>query len=93
MSSQEYEPTKRDRLRPLELLGLSLVISVFAAVVVGFSTRDWKFLVPVIGLGVFVVCVLLFALLSLTFTPNQQDIEARKSLQHPQKSQDAEGER
>ncbi len=62
-------PSMRDRLRPLELLGFSGVIALFAGIVILFSTRNWT--IALIGFGVaFIVAILVIALLALSEKPN-----------------------
>lgn len=62
-------PSLRDRLRPLELLGLSAVIGVFTGLVLLLTTREW-WLVGV-GFGVtFILAVMTIALLALSASPN-----------------------
>jgi hypothetical protein len=62
-------PSLRDRLRPLELLGLSAIIGVFTGLVLLLTTREW-WLVGV-GFGVtFILSVMTIALLALSARPN-----------------------
>lgn len=65
-------PSLRDRLRPLELLGLSAVIGVFTGLVLLLTTREW-WLVGV-GFGVsFILAVMTIALLALSARPNADE--------------------
>lgn len=65
-------PSLRDRLRPLELLGLSAVIGVFTGLVLLLTTREW-WLVGV-GFGVaFILSVMTIALLALSAVPNPDE--------------------
>ncbi|CAG7622513.1 ABC transporter ATP-binding protein [Leucobacter soli] len=80
----EVTPSRRDRLRPLELLGFSGVLAVFAGLVVLMVTRDA--VRTVIGVGIaFIVIVLVLALLGLGGKPSAEDVEARKDLRPPAK--------
>ena len=75
-------PSRRDRLRPLELLGISGVLGVFAGLVVLMATRD--LILAAIFFGVaFIVTVMVVALIGLGGTPSDEDLEARKDLQTP----------
>jgi hypothetical protein len=66
------QPSKRDRTRPAELLGLSAVIAVFVAVVVMFSSRD--LLLAVIALGAtFILSLVILATLSLTVDASPEE--------------------
>lgn len=75
-------PSRRDRLRPLELLGFSAVLGVFAGGIVFFATRDWVLALVFLGVA-FIVSVMMVALVGLGGKPSQEDLEARKDLQRP----------
>jgi len=63
-AEEVHVPSLRERLRPLELLGISLVLGLFAGLVTGLTSRDW--LLAVIMLGVaFVVALVVLAMLAL----------------------------
>lgn len=72
-------PSKRDKLRPLELVGFSAVLAVFATAVVLFATRDFRLAAVVLGL-VFIVSLMVVALIGLGIKPNPEDVEARKRI-------------
>ncbi len=65
-------PTRQDRLRPLEFVGISAVIAVFVGLVVLLSTRQ-----PVLSLvffGVaFIVSLVVIAMLSLAVKPDEAE--------------------
>jgi len=66
------EPSKRDRTRPAELLGLSGVIAVFVGLVVMLSSRD--LLLAVIGLGAtFILTLVILATLALTVDASPEE--------------------
>ena len=66
------EPSKRDRTRPAELLGLSAVIAVFVAAVVLLSSRD--LLLGVIALGAtFILSLVILATLALTVNASPEE--------------------
>ena len=68
-----FRPTRKDRLRPLELVGLSAVMAAFVGLVVLMSTRE--FVVALIGFGVaFIVVLVAIAMFSLTFKPDEAEI-------------------
>ena len=60
-------PTRRDRMRPLELLGLAGAIGVFAGLVVGLATREWGLAAIFFGV-IFIVSLVVLAMLSLAAT-------------------------
>lgn len=75
-------PSRRDRLKPLELVGFSAVLAVFTGLVVLLTTRD--IVLALIFLGVaFIVVVMVVALVGLGGKPSAEDDEARKDLQRP----------
>lgn len=76
-------PSRRDRLRPAELLIFAGILSVFAAGVIAFSTRQWVTAAIAFGL-VFIVVTVTLALLGLGGKPSEEDVEARKDLQQPE---------
>lgn len=75
-------PSRRDRLRPLELVGFSTVLAVFAGLVVLMATRDIA-LAGIFAAVAFIVSVMMVALIGLGGKPSAEDDEARKDLQHP----------
>lgn len=68
-----HGPSRKDRLRPVELLVMSAIVAVFVGVVVAASTRD-------IGLGAiflgvaFIVSLVTLATLSITGRPDDAEI-------------------
>ncbi len=75
-------PSRRDRLRPLELLGFATVLGVFAGLIVLLATRDIVLSLVFLGVG-FIVSVMMVALIGLGGKPSEEDLEARKDLQKP----------
>jgi uncharacterized membrane protein YgaE (UPF0421/DUF939 family) len=66
------QPSRRDRTRPAELLGLSAVIAIFVAVVVMLSSRDW--MLGVIALGAtFILSLVILATLALTVNASPEE--------------------
>jgi hypothetical protein len=62
-------PTRKDRTRPVELIGLSAVFGVFTGLVVGFATREWLLAVIFFGV-VFIVSLVALAMIMLGQTPD-----------------------
>ena len=63
------EPTRRQKLRPIEYVMLSGVMALFAGLVVLMVTRDA--LLAIIGTGlVFIVVIIGIAMLLLAVSPN-----------------------
>ena len=62
-------PTRSERFRPAELVGLALVVAVFAGAVVGFSTREFKLAAIFAGVA-FIVALLALAMLALVAGSN-----------------------
>ncbi len=69
------KPSLRERLRPLELLGISLVLAIFAGFVTGLTIRPWAsddvdplhdWIVVFVVFGVsFVIALVVLAMLAL----------------------------
>ncbi len=85
---QPNKPSRRDRLRPLELVGFSAVLAVFAGLVPLLVLRTKEglphFEFAGIAAGVvFIVVLLTVALIGLGGKPSDEDVEARKDLHDP----------
>ena len=66
------QPSKRDRTRPAELLGLSAVIAAFVAIVVLLSSRD--LLLAGIALGAtFILSLIIIATMALTVNASPEE--------------------
>lgn len=81
-SNNSVTPTRRDRLKPLELLGFSGVLAAFAGLVVMMSTRSWMLTLVFAGIA-FIVSIMMVALVGLGKAPSEEDNEARKDLHDP----------
>lgn len=66
-------PSRKDRLRPFELVGLSFVLAIFAALVVFMSTRDLTLAGIFGGIG-FIASLVVLAMLTLTMRPNKDEL-------------------
>lgn len=89
-SPQPHKPSRRDRLRPLELVGFSGVLAIFAGLVVMLVLRTPDGVVDFGKAGIvagiaFIVSLIMVALIGLGGKPSDEDIEARKDLQDPNK--------
>jgi len=62
--TEPHAPTLRERLRPLELLGISGALGLFAGLITGFTTREWLLALIVLGIA-FVVALVVLAMLAL----------------------------
>lgn len=71
-------PTRRDKTRPAELLGLSAVIGVVIGVIVYFATKNLLFSAEAAGVA-FIVTLVVFAMLLLAISPRRgsDDDDAR----------------
>ncbi len=85
---QPQTPSRKDRLRPAEFLLFAGVLAVFSGLVVLLVLRtpegvaDFGKAGIVAGI-VFIVVLIVLALLGLGGNPSDEDIEARKDLQGP----------
>ena len=72
------EPTRRDKLRPIEYVMLSGVMALFGGLVVLMVTRDLIF--AFVGAGiVFVLVIITIAMLLLAVSPNSMPDGERKT--------------
>lgn len=89
-SQPPVTPSRRDRLRPIELVGFAGVLAIFAGLVVLLTLRTKEGIVDFTRAGVvtgvvFIVVLLVVALIGLGTKPSKEDIEARKDLSTPDK--------
>ncbi|MFZ2963150.1 MAG: hypothetical protein WA006_00510 [Rhodoglobus sp.] len=72
------EPTRRDRTRPLELLGLSGVFGLFTGLVVLMSTRELVLALIFAGVA-FIVGLVVLAMLALAVRPSgDEELDLRE---------------
>lgn len=67
-----YEPSRRDRMRPAELVGFSAVIALFVGLVTLMATREWALSGIAFGV-VFIITLVVLAMFSLSFKPNAEE--------------------
>lgn len=68
-----YEPSRKDRLRPAELLGFSGALAVFVGLVVILTTRQ-PLLAAICLVLAFIGALVVLAMLSLSFKPNDEEV-------------------
>ncbi|MDJ0348690.1 hypothetical protein [Cryobacterium sp. PH29-G1] len=67
-----HQPSRSDRLKPAELLGISAAMALFVGVTILFTTRELT--LSLIGLGVtFIVALVVIAMLVLGMKPNESE--------------------
>ncbi|HEV7742009.1 MAG TPA: hypothetical protein VGO65_06280 [Pseudolysinimonas sp.] len=66
------EPTRRDRTRPAELLGLSAAVAVAIGIITYFATRTFVLALEFAGVA-FIVSLVVFAMLLLAISPRPTD--------------------
>lgn len=64
------EPSRRDRTRPAELLGLSGALAAVTGIIFFFGTRDFVFAMETAGVA-FIVSLVVFAMLLLAISPKR----------------------
>lgn len=88
-------PARRDRMKPLEFVIISLIIGVFGGVIVLMSTRE--LVLSAISFGIaFIVSLVVIAMLVLSAKPNKAellDIEEQNQPVQDGASPPAEGQR
>ncbi|MEP6480774.1 MAG: hypothetical protein ABJA94_02070 [Rhodoglobus sp.] len=70
--SQVPKPPLRERLRPLELLGISGVLALFAGLVVLMATRQVVLALIFCGVA-FIVALVVLAMLALAVAPTGEE--------------------
>ena len=65
-------PSRRDRTRPAELLGLSAILAVFVGLVVLMSTREVVLALIFAGIA-FIVSLVVLAMLALAVRPDKDE--------------------
>lgn len=68
-----YQPSRKDRLRPAELVIFSAILALFVGLVVLITTRQPLLAVICLGLA-FIASLVILAMLSLGFKPNKEEI-------------------
>jgi len=68
-ASSRTAPTRKDKTRPVELIGLSAVFGVFTGLIVGLATREWLLAAIFFGV-VFIVSLVALAMIMLGHTPD-----------------------
>lgn len=66
------EPSRRDRFRPAELIGLSLAVAVFGGLVTLLSTRDLALALIAFGI-IFILTLMTIALLVMALKPDADE--------------------
>ncbi|WP_353808076.1 ABC transporter ATP-binding protein [Agromyces sp. SYSU T00194] len=67
---QHPGPSRRDVLRPVELVGGSALAAVFVGVIVLMTTREWQLTAISAGI-VFIVVLVVLAMFALTFKDDE----------------------
>jgi len=83
-------PSRKDRLRPLELLVLSGIVAVFVGVIVGASTRDIALGGIFAGIS-FIVTLLTLAMLALSAAPDAAERTDLDEQNHPDRPERPSG--
>ena len=84
-ASKGRKPSLRDRMRPVEFLGIAGVLSVFVFLIVLMATREP--IVALIFFGVaFIVTLVVLALFVLGFKPDDEERRdlAEQNREHPE---------
>jgi hypothetical protein len=72
--TNSLQPTRRDRFRPAQLLGISAGLGEFEGIIVLSATRE--FILAGVALGIaFIVSLVLMALFALAFKPTAAEVE------------------
>jgi len=66
------QPSRRDRLKPVELLVLSAILSLFVGLTVLLATREITLAAIFFGVA-FIVVLVVMAMFSLSIKPNEAE--------------------
>lgn len=80
--SREVQPSRRDSVKPFELVAFSAILAVFTAVVIIIVTDDLRLMAIYAGIA-FIASLMVLALLALTIRPSTEDQEARARMKRP----------
>lgn len=73
-SGRVHQPTRQERLRPVELIVMSVILALFTGLVTLLATRE--FVLASVGFGIaFIVALVVLAMLSLSFKPNRSELD------------------
>lgn len=67
------KPTKRERLKPFELVGIAALLGLFTGLVVLMSSRDFILSATWFGLT-FIIAVVVLAMFVLAAKPNKNEL-------------------
>jgi len=70
------KPSRAERFKPAELVGLAFVIAVFVAAIVFMSTHEWTPTLIFLG-SAFIVSLVVLAMLALAAGPIGQETDLR----------------
>ena len=71
-------PTREERLRPLELLGIAGAMAAFCGLAVLLSTRNW-FTALIFAAVAFIVSLLVMSTIAITGKPTQAELDELKA--------------
>lgn len=71
MNDQTPPPSRRDRMRPVELLVMSAILGLFVGVFVLMGTREWMLALIMAGVA-FVVALVVIATLLIAVKPKDE---------------------
>lgn len=90
MSEQNHtpdgrKPSLRDRMKPVEFIGLAAVLALFVGIIVLFSTREPVLSIIFFGIA-FIVTLVALALFALGVKPNEDERQdlAEQNHEHPE---------
>lgn len=71
--AQSRTPSRREMLRPWELIIGSAIAAVFAGVIIFAGTREWEITLIAIG-GIFIITLMGLAMFALAVKPKADEI-------------------
>ena len=72
--TEPVPPTRKEILKPVELIVISVILALFVGIVVLLSTRQPLLAAIFFGIA-FIVSLVVTAMFTLTFKPNESEVE------------------
>jgi hypothetical protein len=69
-----HQPTRQERLRPVELIVMSAILGLFTGLITLMATREIPLSSVAFGVA-FIIALVGLAMFSLTFKPNRSELD------------------
>lgn len=82
MPETSRTPSRREVLRPWELIIGSAIAAVFAGVIIFAGTREWEITLIAVG-GIFIITLMALAMFALAVKPKADELADLDEQNHP----------